>query len=308
MVADATVVLGCGNFGGIGSAPAFFGQGETKEQAFALMDAAWELGLRLVRHRGRLRRRAQRAVDRRLAARDRQPAADHDEDVQRDGGRRRPRARARARAAPGGDEPRAARRRPDRPLPDARARPGHAGRGDATRRSRRSLERGAIGAWGVSATSARTTCASGSSSARRRSSRTRTRCSTAATRQSVIPLCARARDRVPGVQPARRRLADRASTAAARRTPEGSRMTMRPEPYRAPRERRDLRRARGVRAEGRASAASVPAGSRSPGRSAAPARSSSGPRRPEHLEPVREALALELSPAERDEVGSLFPC
>lgn len=40
------VVLGCGNFGGIGSSPAFFGQGETKEQAFELMDAAWELGLR----------------------------------------------------------------------------------------------------------------------------------------------------------------------------------------------------------------------------------------------------------------------
>ena len=40
------VVLGCGNFGGIGSAPAFFGQGETKEQAFELMDAAWALGLR----------------------------------------------------------------------------------------------------------------------------------------------------------------------------------------------------------------------------------------------------------------------
>ncbi len=39
------VVLGCGNFGGIGSAPAFFGKGETKEQAFALMDSAWELGL-----------------------------------------------------------------------------------------------------------------------------------------------------------------------------------------------------------------------------------------------------------------------
>jgi len=40
------VVLGCGNFGGIGSAPAFFGKGETREQAFALMDAGWKLGLR----------------------------------------------------------------------------------------------------------------------------------------------------------------------------------------------------------------------------------------------------------------------
>ncbi|MBX5474591.1 MAG: aldo/keto reductase [Thermoleophilia bacterium] len=39
------LVLGCGNFGGIGSAPAFFGLGETREQAFALMDAAWEAGI-----------------------------------------------------------------------------------------------------------------------------------------------------------------------------------------------------------------------------------------------------------------------
>src|SRR5438105_11084463 len=39
------VILGCGNFGGIGSAPAFFGQGETLEQSFELMDAAWEAGL-----------------------------------------------------------------------------------------------------------------------------------------------------------------------------------------------------------------------------------------------------------------------
>jgi len=39
------IVLGCGNFGGIGSAPAFFGQGETREQAFELMDAAWAMGL-----------------------------------------------------------------------------------------------------------------------------------------------------------------------------------------------------------------------------------------------------------------------
>ena len=39
------LILGCGNFGGIGSAPAFFGRGETKEQAFELMDAAWEAGI-----------------------------------------------------------------------------------------------------------------------------------------------------------------------------------------------------------------------------------------------------------------------
>jgi aryl-alcohol dehydrogenase-like predicted oxidoreductase len=41
------VALGCGNFGGIGSSPAFFGQGESEEEAFALMDAAWERGITL---------------------------------------------------------------------------------------------------------------------------------------------------------------------------------------------------------------------------------------------------------------------
>jgi aryl-alcohol dehydrogenase-like predicted oxidoreductase len=40
------IVLGCGNFGGIGSAPAFFGQGESEEEAYALMDAAWARGIR----------------------------------------------------------------------------------------------------------------------------------------------------------------------------------------------------------------------------------------------------------------------
>jgi aryl-alcohol dehydrogenase-like predicted oxidoreductase len=41
----SAVGLGCGNFGGIGSAPAFFGQGETEEEAFRLMDRAWEIGI-----------------------------------------------------------------------------------------------------------------------------------------------------------------------------------------------------------------------------------------------------------------------
>jgi aryl-alcohol dehydrogenase-like predicted oxidoreductase len=39
------IALGCGNFGGVGSAPEFFGHGLTGDQAFALMDAAWESGL-----------------------------------------------------------------------------------------------------------------------------------------------------------------------------------------------------------------------------------------------------------------------
>jgi aryl-alcohol dehydrogenase-like predicted oxidoreductase len=40
------LILGCGNFGGIGSAPEFFGQGESEDEAYRIMDAAWELGIR----------------------------------------------------------------------------------------------------------------------------------------------------------------------------------------------------------------------------------------------------------------------
>ena len=39
------IILGCGNFGGIGSAPAFFGKGEGRDEAFAVMDAAWAAGI-----------------------------------------------------------------------------------------------------------------------------------------------------------------------------------------------------------------------------------------------------------------------
>lgn len=41
----SAIGLGCGNFGGVGSAPAFFGKGETEQEAFALMDMAWEMGI-----------------------------------------------------------------------------------------------------------------------------------------------------------------------------------------------------------------------------------------------------------------------
>jgi aryl-alcohol dehydrogenase-like predicted oxidoreductase len=39
------IILGCGNFGGVGSAPAFFGKGESRDEAFAILDAAWEAGI-----------------------------------------------------------------------------------------------------------------------------------------------------------------------------------------------------------------------------------------------------------------------
>jgi aryl-alcohol dehydrogenase-like predicted oxidoreductase len=39
------LALGCGNFGGIGSAPQFFGMGEDEAQAAALMDRAYDAGI-----------------------------------------------------------------------------------------------------------------------------------------------------------------------------------------------------------------------------------------------------------------------
>lgn len=44
-VSITRIVLGCGNFGGIGSSPAFFGQGTSKDDAFRLMDTAWDRGI-----------------------------------------------------------------------------------------------------------------------------------------------------------------------------------------------------------------------------------------------------------------------
>jgi aryl-alcohol dehydrogenase-like predicted oxidoreductase len=42
------IVLGCGNFGGIGSTPELFGQGESREEAFALMDSSWAAGVNVL--------------------------------------------------------------------------------------------------------------------------------------------------------------------------------------------------------------------------------------------------------------------
>ena len=44
-VSITRIILGCGNFGGIGSSPAFFGQGTSKADAFRLMDTAWDQGI-----------------------------------------------------------------------------------------------------------------------------------------------------------------------------------------------------------------------------------------------------------------------
>jgi aryl-alcohol dehydrogenase-like predicted oxidoreductase len=44
-VSVSRIALGCGNFGGIGSAPALFGRGTPPEEAMRILDAAWEMGV-----------------------------------------------------------------------------------------------------------------------------------------------------------------------------------------------------------------------------------------------------------------------
>ena len=44
-IAVSRIILGCGNFGGIGSDPAHFGRGTSRDEAFRLLDEAWELGV-----------------------------------------------------------------------------------------------------------------------------------------------------------------------------------------------------------------------------------------------------------------------
>ena len=44
-ISVSRLVLGCGNFGGVGSAPAFFGKGIPHDEALRIMDHAWDLGL-----------------------------------------------------------------------------------------------------------------------------------------------------------------------------------------------------------------------------------------------------------------------
>jgi aryl-alcohol dehydrogenase-like predicted oxidoreductase len=42
------LALGCGNFGGIGSTPELYGKGETEAQAAELLDRAWDTGINLL--------------------------------------------------------------------------------------------------------------------------------------------------------------------------------------------------------------------------------------------------------------------
>jgi aryl-alcohol dehydrogenase-like predicted oxidoreductase len=295
-------ILGCGNFGGIGSAPAFFGQGETRAEAFAIMDAAWALGLR--------------RFDTADAYGGGRSEAWIGEWMRATGNRPRLTTKTYNPMAEGADHG-LARDRVRRQLATSLERLGvdrvdlylaHEHDPDvlaagvvATFEELR--EEGVIGAWGLSnvdAAQLREVLEHGRPGAIQNSYSLLDR----GDEEEVLPLCEEHGIAYQAFGP----LAGGWLTGKYRRgepAPEGSRMTLRPEPYRRFDDERVFAgiealertaRERGVSAAGLALAwvtAAVDA--------------VVGPRRPEHLEPAREASSLELGPRERAELGSLFP-
>ena len=298
------IVLGCGNFGGIGSAPAFFGQGESREEAFAIMDAAWELGLRWFD-----------TADAYGGGRSEQWIGDW---VCETGNRPRITSKTFNAMEDGADHG-LARDRVLRQVDSSLERlgvdridlylahePDPATPVEETFQTFQALrERGVIGAWGVSnvgLADLEDWLRLGTPSLVQNSFSLLER----EDERELIPLC-----RDHGIEyQAFSPLAGGWLTGKYRRgeqPPPGSRMTMRPEPYRhlETDEVYDavdafLRKADelGVSAGALAIAWALGAADSVV----------TGPRRPVHLESAREALGLRLSAEQRDEVGSLFPC
>ena len=296
------VVLGCGNFGGVGSAPAFFGQGETKEEAFELMDAAWELGVRRFD-----------TADAYGGGRSEQWIGDW----MRAGGNRPQITSKTFNAMEDGADFGLARERVLRQAETSLERlgidridlylthePDPGTPVDETFATFEALaEQGLIAAWGVSNVGAddlREWLSLGTPMLVQNSYSLLERGDEA----EVIPLCAEHGIEYQAFSP----LAGGWLTGKYHRgeeAPAGSRMTLRPEPYRHL-ESDDVYD--GLDALGRAaSERGVSMGGLALAWALATAGSAvAGPRRPVHLDVVREAVGLSLSESERDELGSLF--
>ena len=296
------VVLGCGNFGGIGSSPAFFGQGENREQAFELMDAAWAIGVdRFDTADAYGGGRSESWIGDWVRASGHRPGITSKTFNAMEDGADRGLGRERVLRQVETSLTRLGVERIDlylthEPDPDTPV--------EETFGTFATLaERGLIGAWGVSNVSAddlREWLALGTPAIVQNSYSMLERGDEA----EVIPLCAEHGIEYQAFSP----LAGGWLTGKYRRgevAPAGSRMTMRPEPYR---HLEDDRIFDGLEALEQAAAER---GVSTAALALAWALGTVGslvvgPRRPEHLEPVREALSLSLSPAEHEELGSLF--
>jgi aryl-alcohol dehydrogenase-like predicted oxidoreductase len=296
------IMLGCGNFGGVGSAPEFFGQGIDENGAFALMDAAWELGIRHFDTADAYGggRSEQWIGDWMRATGNRPRVTSKTFNAMEDGadfGLARDRVLRQVETSLerlGVDridvylthEP-----DPDTPVEETYA------------TLQALLDGGAIGTWGLSNVGAgdlREWLELGTPSLVQNSYSLLDRADEA----DVIPLCAEHEIAYQAFSP----LSGGWLTGKYRRgeeVPAGSRMTMRPEPY------RHLENDGVFDALAGLERSAADRGLSTAGLALAWALGGTssivvGPRRPGHLEPVREALLVSLSSTEREEVGSLF--
>jgi aryl-alcohol dehydrogenase-like predicted oxidoreductase len=296
------VVLGCGNFGGIGSAPAFFGKGESRAEAFAVMDAAWALGLRWFDTAdayggGRSETWIGDWIER--TGKRPQITTKTLNPMEAGGDRGLSRKRVLRQAASSLD--RLGIERIDLYLthgPDPRTPVA-----ETLSAFGELVEHRLVDAWGVSnvdAASLREWLRVGRPALVQNSYSLLDR----GDEEELVPLCAEHGIPYQAFSP----LAGGWLTGKYRREeapPKGSRMTMRPEPYRHLEDDRvydGLEALERAAAEREVSTAGLALAWALGGTSSVVV----GPRRPAHLEPVREALSLELSPAERKKVGSLF--
>ncbi len=296
------VVLGCGNFGGIGSAPEFFGQGENREEAFALMDAAWAMGLRWFdtadAYGGG---RSETWIGDWIEETGKRPQITTKTLNPMEAGADRGLGRNRVLRQAQSSLERLGIDRIDLYLthgPDPRTPVAN-----TLAAFEELVEHRLVEAWGVSNVDAaglrewlevgRPAIVQNSYSLLDRGDE-----------QELIPLCAEHGIAYQAFSP----LAGGWLTGKYRRgeAPQaGSRMTMRPDPYRHLEDDRvyaGLERLEGTAAEFGVSTAGLALAWALGGASSIVA----GPRRPEHLEPVHEALSLELPAQERRKVGSLF--
>jgi aryl-alcohol dehydrogenase-like predicted oxidoreductase len=297
-------VLGCGNFGGIGSAPELFGRGEDEPAAFALMDAAWELGIRWFdtadAYGGG---RSETTIGRWIAARGNRPRLTTKTFNPMDAGEDRGLAPARVRRQLASSLERlgvehvdlylAHEPDPERPLAETIG----TLEGLATD--------GRVGAWGLSNFGAEELGEAlqvGHPALLQNSYSLLDR----AAEDGVLQLCAAHGVEFQAFSP----LAGGWLTGKYRRgeePPAGSRMTLRPDPYLHLRDERVYRALDALERAARERGASM-AGVALAWLAADPRVSQIvvGPRRPEHLDPVREAMRLDLSAADRDELGQEF--
>jgi aryl-alcohol dehydrogenase-like predicted oxidoreductase len=305
------IALGCGNFGGVGSAPAFFGMGESEDEALTIMNAAWELGVTLFdtadAYGGG---RSERAVGRWMAERGERPVVATKVFNSVDGDPNdRGLARTRILRQIEGSLERLGLERvdlylihawdPDTPLEETLG---------AFDELVRAGKVGAVGASNVDAAQLAEALAVSEDRGLVRFEWVQNSYNLLerGDEDELLPLCA---EHGLGYTPFGP-LAGGWLTGKYRRGegyPPGSRMTLRPDPYAAFENERTFDALEAFEAAARARGVDMATLALAwvlsyPLVSAVVV----GPRRPEHLEPARAALDLALSPDERDELGALF--